>query len=345
MVNKLKLRLSAQKDNYTLYTNWQIAKLSNDFSEFYYKTILLKDLSEYLSQGVQLNEVIIFNSSININSQYTKYKNPILNLNSSNDVLKYYHLGSPVPLFPNRQILVIHEFFEAYRQYYSIVNRHKLFIGSKKEDLSKLYEISKKESITEFNIVDFFISSITESNIDNDNRKKCIKEIDGAFKNFNREFQKSLENHLEYKSEQFNYIFNRFERPIIGVKLADDEIKLLGSDFFVQSEFTYSNSRFLETNLIKQNSPLEMTLTMSLLILPSILIILREKWILMIAQNKNGELDQEILNLEKEIKKMEAKSQQEGLSINSPSQLPDSLLNSVNKKGRQVFDELDVEVI
>ncbi|HFI0162074.1 TPA: hypothetical protein ACGOSQ_002170, partial [Streptococcus suis] len=77
MVNKLKLRLSAQKDNYTLYTNWQIAKLSNDFSEFYYKTILLKDLSEYLSQGVQLNEVIIFNSSININSQYTKYKNPI----------------------------------------------------------------------------------------------------------------------------------------------------------------------------------------------------------------------------------------------------------------------------
>ncbi|HEM5239006.1 TPA: hypothetical protein U1344_002128 [Streptococcus suis] len=65
----------------------------------------------------------------------------------------------------------------------------------------------------------------------------------------------------------------------------------------------------------------------------------------MIAQNKNGELDQEILNLEKEIKKMEAKSQQEGLSINSPSQLPDSLLNSVNKKGRQVFDELDVEVI
>ncbi|HEM5249507.1 TPA: hypothetical protein U1346_002163 [Streptococcus suis] len=259
--------------------------------------------------------------------------------------MKYYHLGSPVPLFPNRQILVIHEFFEAYRQYYSIVNRHKLFIGSKKEDLSKLYEISKKESITEFNIVDFFISSITESNIDNDNRKKCIKEIDGAFKNFNREVQKSLENHLEYKSEQFNYVFNRFERPIIGVKLADDEIKLLGSDFFVQSEFTYSNSRFLETNLIKQNSPLEMTLTMSLLILPSILIILREKWILMIAQNKNGELDQEILNLEKEIKKMEAKSQQEGLSINSPSQLPDSLLNSVNKKGRQVFDELDVEVI
>ncbi|HEM5232536.1 TPA: hypothetical protein U1335_002112, partial [Streptococcus suis] len=172
-----------------------------------------------------------------------------------------------------------------------------------------------------------------------------IKEIDGAFKNFNREVQKSLENHLEYKSEQFNYVFNRFERPIIGVKLADDEIKLLGSDFFVQSEFTYSNSRFLETNLIKQNSPLEMTLTMSLLILPSILIILREKWILMIAQNKNGELDQEILNLEKEIKKMEAKSQQEGLSINSPSQLPDSLLNSVNKKGRQVFDELDVEVI
>ncbi|MGT2713420.1 hypothetical protein [Streptococcus pluranimalium] len=346
MTNKLKLKLSAQKDNHTLYTNWQIAKLSNDFSEFYYKTILLNDLADYLSKGTQWNEVIIINSSININNLYTKYKDPILNLNNSNDVLKYYHLGSPVPLIFNKQILVVHEFFEAYRRYYSIVNKHKLFIGSKKEDLSKLYEISKRENVIKFNLIDFFVNSVTDNNIiDSDNRKKCIQEIKNVFKNFNREFQKSLEESVEYKSGQFNYIFNRFERPIIGIKMADDKIKLLGSDFFVQSKFTNSNSRFLETNLIKQNSPLEMILTMAPVVLPSIILILREKWNWMIKQNKKGELDQEILHIEKEIRELEDKSQQEGISTSISSQAPNSLIDAVSRKGKQVFDELDVEVV
>ena len=59
-MNKLELKLSSQKSDDTLYTNWQISKLSNDFSEFYYKSVLLHDISIYLDQGILKKDVIIF---------------------------------------------------------------------------------------------------------------------------------------------------------------------------------------------------------------------------------------------------------------------------------------------
>ncbi|MTB65102.1 hypothetical protein GGG87_08845 [Streptococcus sp. zg-86] len=346
MTDKLRLRLSAQKNDNTLYTNWQITKLSNDFSEFYYKTILLNDLSQYLNQGVEGRNIIIFNSSININSQYVRYEKPILDLTKSSDIVKYYHLGSPVSLGLDQQILILHEFFEAYRRYFSIANKHKLNAGNKKENLLKLYEESKIENISEFNLVTFFEESIKNNNVANsDNTKKCIQEIQNTFKNLTHQLQKSLEEQGKHESEKFHYIFNRFERPIIGIKVADDEIKLIGSDFFVQSKFTYSNSRFLETNSIKQNSPLEMILTMSILALSSIVLILREKATLMKIQNKNGELDQEILTLKRKISDLENKAQQEGVTISQPAHVPQELINSVNRKGEYVFNEFDAEVM
>lgn len=210
----------------------------------------------------------------------------------------------------------------------------------------RLYEESMAGNIREFNLVDFFEESIQNNNVANgDNKKKCVQEIRNVFKNSMQKLQQSLEEQVKHKSEEFHYIFNRFERPIIGIKVADDKIKLLGSDFFVQSKFTYSNSRFLETNSIKQNSPLEMILTMSILVLPSIVLILREKLVLMQQQNKNGELDQEIASLEQEIRNLENKGQQAGIAINQPDHVQPGLIDSVKRKGKQVLNEFDTEVI
>lgn len=348
MTSKLKLELSAQKDNEILYTNWQIARLSNDFSEFYYKSVLLYDISQYLKEGVRKNDIIIFNSSININSQYIKYKVPQLDLSNPKDIVKYYHLGSPISLYPNKKISILHEIFEAYRVYFSILNKHKLNLGSKTEDLLELFNISRQISETsfDFRFVKFFEEKVIENNdLQTNNREKCIQEIRTSFKSKDEELIDLVNKFDENSpSKQFNYIFNRYERPIIGVHTTSERIDLLGSDFFVQSEFTYANSRFLETNSIEQNSPLKMLLTMSVIIIPNLWLILKEKLNLMRQQSHNNNLDQKISDLETEISNLEKKAQQEGISLNQATQLPD-LKNTVIKKGESVLNEFRTTII
>lgn len=346
-MNKLKLKLSSQKSDDTLYTNWQISKLSNDFSEFYYKSVLLHDISVHLNQGVRKNDVIIFNSSIKINNQYTKYRIPELDLNIPTDVVKYYHLGSPISLFPNKQVLVLHEFFEAYRVYFSIISKYKLNLGSKRDDLSELFDISREFSdVLNFTFVEFFSEKIADNNeLESDNKRKCLQEIHSKFKIRDNELIESLNNFDEKQSsKQFDYIFKRFERPIIGIRMEDDKIKLLGNEFFVQSKFTYSNDRFLETKSISQNSPLEMILAMSPIVIPSLWLILREIREVKNIQNQNGQLDQKIEELDKAIESLEEKSKDEGIPLNQSTQLP-NLNKSVIQKGESVLGELDAKVV
>ena len=224
-MNKLELKLSSQKSDDTLYTNWQISKLSNDFSEFYYKSVLLHDISIYLDQGVLKKDVIIFNSSIKINNQYTKYRNAELDLNNPTDVVKFYHLGSPISLFPNKQVLVLHELFEAYRVYFSIVSKYKLNLGNKRDDLSELFNISRECSdVLYFSFVEFFSEKLIENNeLESDNRRKCLQEIQSKFKIRDNELIELFSSFDEKQlSKQFDYIFNRFERPIVGIKMEDD---------------------------------------------------------------------------------------------------------------------------
>ena len=269
--------------------------------------------------------LLFFNSSIKINNQYTKYRSSELDLNNPTDVVKYYHLGSPISLFPNKQVLVLHEFFEAYRVYFSITSKYKLNLGNKRDDLSELFNISRESSdVLNFSFVEFFSEKITENNeLESDNRRKCLQEIQSKFKIRDNELIELFNSFDEKQlSKQFDYIFNRFERPIVGIKMEDDKIKLLGNEFFVQSKFTYSNDRFLETRSISQNSPLEMILNMSIIVVPYLWLILREKRDVMEMQNQNGQLDQEIARLDTEIKNLEKISEDEDISLNQSTPLP-----------------------
>ena len=268
-------------------------------------------------------------------------------MNNPTDVVKYYHLGSPISLFPNKQVLVLHEFFEAYRVYFSITSKYKLNLGNKRDDLSELFNISRESSdVLNFSFVEFFSEKITENNeLESDNRRKCLQEIQSKFKIRDNELIELFNSFDEKQlSKQFDYIFNRFERPIVGIKMEDDKIKLLGNEFFVQSKFTYSNDRFLETRSISQNSPLEMILNMSIIVVPYLWLILREKRDVMEMQNQNGQLDQEIARLDTEIKNLEKISEDEDISLNQSTPLP-NLKKSVIQKGESVLDELEAKVM
>lgn len=341
-MNKLKLELSKEKSDKTIYTNWQISKISNDFSEFYYKSILLHDINTHLKEGFDKNSILILNSSIDLNNQYKKYKSAELDLALPNDIVKLYHLGSPVSLRPSLEDLALYELFEAYRSYFKLANKYNLNSGDKKKDLAELFSFSK--NMSNFKSIQFFQHKISENNsIDNKNIKKCFKEIEKQFAHLDNKLKRLM---LDFDHERpyvyFRNIFNKYTRPIIAVKSSDNKIKLLGKEFFVQSEFTYSNARFLETNSIQQNSPLIMTFTMSLLILPYLLLILREKLALMENQNLNNQYQTKIAQLEQEILELESIAQRENIPLDNVTNTPE-LQETVLDKGHNITDDIMIK--
>ena len=73
-------------------------------------------------------------------------------------------------------------------------------------------------------------------------------------------------------------------------------------------------------------------------------LILREKRDVMEMQNQNGQLDQEIARLDTEIKNLEKISEDEDISLNQSTPLP-NLKKSVIQKGESVLDELEAKVM
>ena len=61
-------------------------------------------------------------------------------------------------------------------------------------------------------------------------------------------------------------------------------------------------------------------------------------------QNQNGQLDQEIARLDTEIKNLEKISEDEDISLNQSTPLP-NLKKSVIQKGESVLDELEAKVM
>lgn len=87
-----------------------------------------------------------------------------------------------------------------------------------------------------------------------------------------------------------------------------------------------------------------MILNMSIIVVPYLWLILREKRDVMEMQNQNGQLDQEIARLDTEIKNLEKISEDEDISLNQSTPLP-NLKKSVIQKGESVLDELEAKVM
>ena len=87
-----------------------------------------------------------------------------------------------------------------------------------------------------------------------------------------------------------------------------------------------------------------MILNMSIIVVPYLWLILREKRNVMEMQNQNGQLDEEIARLNTEIENLERISGDEGISLNQSTPLP-NLKKSVIQKGESVLDELEAKVM
>lgn len=290
--SKLKIELTGEKANNDLYSGWEINKISSDFNEIYYKSELLRTIEELIKSGTKPSDVWILNKSIDIKKKYVNYRTGTLNLSNSNSIKNLYFLGSPTPLYTNKIIMLLSLAFDAFRSVYSICNKHHIVIPSRGLNLTRIWiELNENKiaSLTDyFKEIVFEINDIKDLKLTdtlNSEIKQSLRGIDVDFKKIlnesfkdNISFPKKIE-----KYNNFDSIFNSYERPVIVVKNnspmnpESTELSILCFDFLVSEKFKKNNPRFLETNLISQNSPLIYGVTLAITIVPSLISILKKR--------------------------------------------------------------------
>lgn len=287
--HKLKIKFVGNKTNEYLYSNWEIAKITNSFNEIYYKNELLQNIKQLITNGVDPKDILIVNNSINIDKKYTRYRNGYLSLSENDSLELLYYLGSPTPFYTNKNIMLLSEAFEALRIVYSLCNKYNLNTPDKK---STLNDLASRIYINEIKqLTNYFIELVNDKNdikdvqLKDTVKKQIFSKLSEVNFNFihietmeiveNQPFPEKL-----LKFDRFNSIFKNFEKPIIVVVEKDrneQRLRIICFDFLVNEKFKKENPRFLETNMISQNSPLEICLTMAITVLPTLIQIYQDR--------------------------------------------------------------------
>lgn len=288
---KLKISLEAEKDNGELFSSWKINKILNNLNEVYYKNELLRNIEELILTGVKASDIWILNDSININIKYIKYGEGKIILESNEALEKLYYLGSPIPLYTNKYVMLLNLVFESFRKVYTICNQENVRIPNKSGVFNRFSNDYYNENTHIKNLIDFFKEIVLEENpkADSKNISKILSKMAQQLSGYNEEFiflkNYKFEDNTEFpeqlkKYDLFDSVFKSHERPIIIVCNEDPTpfLNIQCFDFLASKMFVKSSPRFLETNSISQNSPFLCILSISVTCLPYLLLIVKSKY-------------------------------------------------------------------
>ena len=236
--------------------------------------------------------------------------------------------------------------FDAFRSIYSICNKHNIGIPSRVESLKSILQDLNSNQLT--NLIEYFKSIVFENNDLKDSQliDTINLEINHSLRGFSNDFKELLNadftDNINFpkkiaKYDNFNSIFSSYERPVIVVNNSSTlneqttEVSILCSDFLVSEKFKKSNPRFLETNLISQNSPLIYAVTLGITMIPSLILILKKRRDLLAAKRENFEsengheseiniLDTKIAGLDFEINRLDTDNERNELQFTAYKQ-------------------------
>ncbi|MCU5063565.1 hypothetical protein OB986_20295 [Bacillus cereus] len=276
-----KLRITLKRNKDELLSPWQISNFISTISSHYYKNELLNTISLALKEGIEPENIFIFNNSFNL---YNSYANlDIIDLNDINGVKEFYHLGNPISLFPNEFLIKINIIFGYFRKANEILHRYNLsrmnkdILGDFITDI-KHYENTIERVLDEIhnNAVEVIDSSKNKDfnikqikNSLSTSRRKYVNDYDEFLKeqinleilindvksNIISSFKKDEKyGHLE--REYFSNFFgklNDLKRPIVAIyNKEENRIQILCSGFINSQK---RDNKFLDIKEISHNSP------------------------------------------------------------------------------------------
>lgn len=280
-----------------LYSGWEINQISNSLNNVYYKNELINTLKSLVLNGTNPKDIYILNSSVKIGKDYDFIKDGHVNLIQSQDIIKLYYMGSPIPLIPNEDTLKMYYLFEVFRAFYKKCNSFGVKPPNRRYTLHNLFQ--NRTYITNATLLKKILNDriyqsnfLLESAELNEKVSKLFKSFESTFKSFDNvmndlkllnEFDIKYSTNIEVGLELDKYFplnryfnlfkntFNSKERPIICVhKRQEQQLHFLCTDLISIKNFTENNYRFFETKNISQNSPLIIAIAVGLGFAPSL---------------------------------------------------------------------------
>lgn len=263
---KLNIKFAGERKE-MLYSTWQITKILDTIGDYNYKKNIIRELVEVQD----IKNIIILDESAKVKLKYSKEDGNTFELNSDT-LLELYHKGAPISLNIDRKYLIMYFTFKIFSKLYKEYNNNneeKIDYATKKNLLFQIYE----ELLG--NNIDFLKKIKKQYKIEISEYENEISNIDKLL--FKEELFDNLDAEERNKEEyddvrkmrnRFFYYFNTLNRPLIYVEFEDESYQLVGSNMINSKKFNHDNVDFLETKLIKQNSPLELILGVSIALLP-----------------------------------------------------------------------------
>lgn len=295
---KLEIKMKQDEGNIAL-SSWEVTDYMDILTKSYYKNELINTLKLY--DFPKNFDIIIFDDSFSLKTKYTDLNT--IDINSYEGAKRFFHLGAFTSLTPNIRTFRINMLFEMFLKVNEILVKEN-FKRMDKNKLSKLIANCLSDGVTNNDISELVYSELTRTlklsklsdkadasmkQKDSESRKKVITNTKNnlgiillKYQNFEKN-ESNFENVLKLMKEnsifrqndisnsvrsyykRFNELFNRLQRPIIGVLDYDkNEIDIICSDFIDKDKYTLENPNFFDIKEITRNSPLSLTFFLGL---------------------------------------------------------------------------------
>lgn len=350
-MSKQIITLEAERVGGKLYSYKEIINFTNSFNSAFFKGLIIKRIQEVEFNSDSEASIWILDRSFQTNQQYYKlYKNHgVINLDEGAGLKSLYHLGNPVASEIDQTALLLEMSFNFFRDIQYILNKNVL-ISSYNKDLffgnleNSLSNGNPKESIITFvdSIKNDYNEEI-ESLLNEERDAKIIKKINDTKNDINKLVEKNIRlikygKKIDYTKEKFYNLFKTLSQPIVGIKIGN-KLTICGWEAVAREMFTESNDLFLETRLIKQQSPLRVELVFPLVIIAPFFIKAIKSTLIEVNEELQKELKKENPDIEK-IKNIEGKIMSSMESHNKLDYFSDKIPISQNSKKNQCVERL-----
>ncbi|WAM37849.1 hypothetical protein [Leuconostoc pseudomesenteroides] len=289
-MSKQIIKLSAERNDGTLYSYKEITNFTNNFNSAFFKALVLNTInnSEIEFTKSSNTNIWILDHSFQTNQQYKKLYNDkgIIDLSNGNGLKSLYHLGNPISFSFDSKSYLLNICFNFFSILQYTVNKNALvsplnkdyFFDSLNSCLSDENASQRVRNLFEEFQQDYYdeIEELLKEENDPKVKQRILStksSLYGIFNSYiNMVKSESIQNHDAYAGEETFYKnFRSHSQPIVGIKKAN-ELFICGWQAISREMFVEDNDYFFETRLIKQQSPLSIELALPLTIIAPFLI-------------------------------------------------------------------------
>lgn len=289
-MSKQIIKLSAERNDGTLYSYKEITNFTNNFNSAFFKALVLNTINNSEIEFTKSSDtnIWILDQSFQTNQQYKKLYNDkgIIDLSNGNGLKSLYHLGNPISFSFDSKSYLLNICFKFFSILQYTVNKNALvsplnkdyFFDSLNSCLSDENASQRVRNLFEEFQQDYYneIEELLTEENDPKVKQRILStksSLNGIFNSYiNMVKSESIQNHDAYAGEETFYKnFRSHSQPIVGIKKAN-ELFICGWQAISREMFVEDNDYFFETRLIKQQSPLSIELALPLTIIAPFLI-------------------------------------------------------------------------